>query len=121
MINTAMTLKAFFSSFGLPAYTLESVPETVSLPYITFPLLEPEWNEQASFYCQVWYPKKHLEELLTKADEIVAAIGTGKTFEQTGGYLVIYPSTPLVQVLNDEYTQSAYIMLTINAYHLPGQ
>lgn len=120
MINTAKTLKTFFGGFDLPAYTLESVPDEVELPYITYPLTEPEWNEQASFYCQVWYPKKKLENLLTKADQIVAAIGTGKIFEQQGGYVVIYPSTPLIQILTDEYSQSAYINLSINAYHLPG-
>lgn len=120
MINTAKTLKTFFSSFGIPAYTLESVPETVELPYITYPLTEPEWSEQASFYCQVWYPKKRLAELLAKADQITAAIGTGKRFEQDGGIMVLYPSTPLTQILTDDYSQSAYINLSINAYHKPG-
>lgn len=121
MLNTAAKLKMFFGSFDLPAYTLNSVPEKVELPYITYPLIEPEWNEQASFYCQVWYPKNKLEALLTKADRIAAAIGQGKKIDMPGGYLVIYPSTPLIQILTDENSQSAYIMLTINAYHLPGQ
>jgi hypothetical protein len=118
--NTAATLKTFFSSFGLPAYTLDSVPDEVELPYITFPLIEPEWNEQASFYCQVWYPKRQLGDLLTKADQIVAAIGTGKIFPMENGYVVVYPSTPLIQVMHDDHTQSVYISLIINAYHMPG-
>ena len=121
MINTAATLKTFYSGFGLPAYTLESVPETVMLPYITFPLTEPEWNVQASTYCQVWYPKNRLADLLAKADQIAAAIGpTGIKFEQPGGYCVLYPSTPLIQILTDEHTQSAYINLAINVYQMPG-
>ena len=121
MLNTAKTLKTFFGGFGIPAYTLESVPETVELPYLTYPLTEPEWDEQASFYCQVWYPKNKLEALLTKADQITAAIGaTGVKFEQDGGYLVIYPSTPLIQILTDDFSQSAYITLSLNAYHMPG-
>lgn len=121
MLNTAAKLKTFFSSFGLPAYTTDSVPETVELPYITYPLTEPEWNEQASFHCQVWYPKRQLEALLTKADAIVAAIGNGKKFVLQNGCLVIYPSTPLLQIRSDDYSQSAYILLSINAYHMPGQ
>lgn len=120
MLNTAATLKTFLGGFGLPAYTLDSVPENVELPYITYPLVEPEWDEQASFYCQIWYRKNKLADLLTKADEVVAAIGTMKKFEQTGGYLVLYPSTPLIQILTDEDTQSAYILLSLNAYHMPG-
>lgn len=120
MLNTAATLKTFFGGFGLPAYTLNSVPENVALPYITYPLVEPEWDSQASFYCQIWYRKNRLQDLLTKADQITAAIGTGVKFEQTGGYLVIYPATPLIQILTDDTTQSAYINLAINAYHMPG-
>ena len=116
-----MTLKTFFSQFGIPAYTLNSVPDNVSLPYITYPLTEPEWNEQSNFYCQVWYPKNHLSELLTKADLIQEAIGEGVTIPMTGGYLAIYPSTPNMQTLTDDYSQSVYINLAINAYHMPGQ
>ena len=120
MRNTAATLKTFFGGFGLPAYTLESVPDEVVLPYITYPLTEPEWDQQNSFYCQVWYPKNRLTDLLAKADEITGAIGIKRQFDQPGGYLVIYPATPLIQILTDEYSQSAYINLLINAYHLPG-
>lgn len=120
MINTAATLKTFFSGFDLPAYTLESVPDEVTLPYITYPLYEPEWDEQTSFYVQVWYPKNQLAKLLAKADQITAAIGEGVKFSQPGGFVVIYPSTPLIQILTDEETQSAYINLSINAYHMPG-
>ena len=121
MLNTAATLKTFYSSFGLPAYTLESVPETVTLPYITFPLTEPEWNVQGNTYCQVWYPKNRLADLLAKADQIVAAIGTeGIRFDIPGGHILLYGSTPLIQILTDEYSQSAYINLAINVYQMPG-
>lgn len=121
MLNTAATLKTFFGGFGIPAYTLDSVPVEVTLPYITFPLTEPEWCEQANSYVQVWYPKNRLEDLLRKADQIAEAIGaTGIKFEQPGGYLVIYPGTPLIQILTDDYSQSAYLNLIINVYQMPG-
>ena len=121
MLNTAAALKTFFSGFRIPAYTLESVPETVSLPYITYPLIQPEWNEQTSYYCQAWYPKNRLADLLAKADEIAAAVGpSGYKIEVPGGWMVIYPSTPLIQILTDEHTQSAYIGLAINVYQMPG-
>lgn len=121
MLNTAKTLKTFFSGFGLPAYTLDSVPDNVELPYISYPLTEPEWNEQTNFYCQVWYLKKNLTALITKADQILAAIGTGVTIPMSGGYLAIYPSTPQMQIRTDEQTQCAYISLALNAYHMPGE
>ena len=120
MLNTARTLKTFFGGFDIPAYALESVPDDVNLPYITYPMVEPEWDGQGNIYCQVWYPKNRLADLLAKADEIVGEVGTMKQFEQTGGYVVLYPTTPLIQILTDEHSQSAYISLLINAYHMPG-
>ena len=120
MLNTAAKLKMFFSNFGIPAYTLESVPDDVELPYITYPLYEPEWDEQGNTYCQVWYRKQNLEALLAKADKIVAAIGTGLVIPMTGGYLALYTGTPMIQIMSDDYSQSAYINLIINAYHMPG-
>ena len=120
MLNTAKTLKTFFSGFDIPAYTLESVPEEVEFPYIIYPLVEPEWGEQANFYCQVWYRKNNLGALLAKADQVLAAIGTGIVIPMTGGYLAIYPSTPQMQTMTDDVAQSVYINLAINAYQMPG-
>ena len=120
MINTARTLKTFFGSFGIPAYTLQSVPEEVQLPFLTYPLMEPEWDQESTMYCQVWYPKNHLADLLEKADAIAKAVGTMKEFPQEGGYVVLYPSTPFIQILTDDKTQSAYINLILRTYHMPG-
>ena len=120
MRKTAETLKSFFSSFGLPAYTLDSVPDEVDLPYITYPLTEPEWSDQTTFYCQVWYPKNSLNGLLSKADEIAEAIGYGKRFDLPSGHIVIHPASPSIQILTDEHTQSAYMNLLLNSYHVPG-
>lgn len=120
MLNTAAKLKAFFAGFGLPAYTLASVPEEVELPYISYRLIEPEWDKQADTYCQVFYPKNRLEALLTKADQIAAAIGTGHQIKMPGGYIVLYPAENFIQIMSDAHTQSAYISLIIKAYHKPG-
>ena len=120
MLNTAKTLKTFFSGFGLPAYIENNVPEETPLPYITYPLVEPEWDRQASFYCQVWWPKRDLTALLETAGEIVSEIGESRIIPQNGGYIAIYPETPLIQILTDEDTDRAYINMMIRAYHLPG-
>ena len=120
MINTAMTLKEFFSSFDIPAYAENNIPDEINLPYITYPLTEPNWNEQDNFHCQIWYKKKHLGELLAKADQVVGAIGEGVILANDAGYVVIYPAEPNIQLLTDDDSERAYINLMINAYHMPG-
>ena len=120
MYQTAVALKEFFSGFGLPAYTVDSVPEDVELPYIAYSLAEPEWNQKATLYAQVWDRSKGNALISQKADEIAGAIGEGRRITLDGGWLVIWPETPLIQLMVDGDYRSAYINLSINAYHLPG-
>lgn len=121
MYKAAAALKTFFSGFGLPAYAENTVPEDVQLPYITFSLSAPEWNQKASGYAQVWDRSKSNTRIIEKADKITAAIGdAGKRLSFDGGYLVIWPESPLIQIMTDGDYRSAYINFSINGYHLPG-
>ena len=119
MINTAVALYDFWSSFGLPAYTTNTVPDEATLPYITYSLVESESLEPATHYAQVWYRDTSNAELLGKVDAIKAAIGTGIRLQCNGGYVVLRPSTPFVQLMADENPENryAYINLQINCYH----
>lgn len=119
MKETAETLKSFFRGFGIPAYARNKIPDEVTIPYITYDLTEPRWNEQGNASCQVYYPKDQLEELLTKADEILSAIGEGVKIEMPGGYLCLYVDSR--DGMSDDQSESIYIAMSINAYHLPGQ
>lgn len=122
MIRTAQALHAFFSGFGIPAYCENTVPDDAELPYITYPLKEPEWNQKTTFYAIVYYRHQSSNlDSLTKADEIVRAIGTGILLPIEGGYVALWPETPLVQSMPPaEDIRPAYINLSINAYHMPG-
>ena len=74
MINTAKALYEFYSGFGLPAYTVSTVPDDAQLPYITYSLIETEPLESATHYAQVWYRDTSNAALLAKVDEIKAAL-----------------------------------------------
>jgi hypothetical protein len=120
MYDTAAALKTFFSGFDLPAYQEGTVPEDVQLPYITYSIAEPEWNQKASMYARVWDRTKYNTGIIQKADQITEAIGQGAKIPLDGGYLLIWPENPLIQIMVDGDFRSAYINLSINAYHMPG-
>ena len=120
MRATAKALKQFVGGFGLPAYTVQTVPKDVQVPYLVYPLTEPEWSQKASFYIQGWYRSTSNAELTAKADQIIREIGTGITINTDSGYLVIYPETPLVQMMTEGDFRSFYINLSINAFQAPG-
>lgn len=120
MKATAKALKSFVGGFGLPAYTTQSVPQDVSVPYLVYPLVEPEWNQKTSFYIQGWFRSTSNTALVEKADQIIREVGTGITINTDSGYLVIYPETPLCQMMTDGDFRSFYINLSINVYQVPG-
>ena len=120
MKAVAQALYQFLSDFGLPAYTADTVPEDVEAPYLTYPLSEPEWNQKASFYVHGWFRSTSNAELTAKADEIISAIGTGRTLQTNSGYLVLYPESPLIQLITDGDFRSFYINLSINVFQMPG-
>ena len=116
----AKALKSFYESFDLPAYAVGTVPDDVPVPYLTYPINEPEWNQKTTSYVQGWFRTTSNAELTAKADEIIKAIGVGVTITTDSGYLVIYPDTPLVQLMTDGDYRSFYINLSINSYQMPG-
>ena len=120
MYRAAAALKTYLSGFGLSAYAENSVPETAKLPYITYFFSDPEWNQKATMYVQIWDRTKSNDGIIKKADQIAADIGERKTLSIEGGYLVLWPESPLIQILTDGDFRRAYMNLSVNAYHLPG-
>lgn len=119
MINTAQALYEFYNSFGLPAYTVNTVPDSAELPYITYSLVESESLSPATHYAQVWYRDTSNSALLAKVDEIKSAVGDGVCIDCDGGYVVLRPSSPYVQLMvaDDPANRYAYINMQINCFH----
>jgi len=98
MIEVAQTIHSFFSSFQIPAYLEENIPDDATLPYITYSFSVPEWKEQTSLQVRVWYEGNTVVPVFTKVDEILNAVGTGKSIPFNTGSVVIYKDNPTVQL-----------------------
>ena len=120
MRDTAAALYSFFSSFNLPAYVENTVPENAALPYITYELREPEAGENSSLTARVWYMSNSFSEIVDKVDEIKAAIGGGKSIPVTGGAVWIWQDTNFCQFQpsDEPKMKIAYLMLIIGAYKM---
>lgn len=120
MKQTAKALKEFVGGFGIPAYATNSVPDDVDLPYLTYPIVEPEWGKKASFYIYGWYRTTSYSDMLNMCDQIIREIGEGISISMQDGYIVLRPETPLVQFMDDEDAKAFYINLSLNSFHVPG-
>lgn len=120
MTDTARALYEFYSGFGLPAYSIGTIPDDVSLPYITYSLVETGALENATHYVQVWYRDTSNEDMLAVVDAIKEAIGQGIVLDAGETQIALRPSLPLVQLIVDQDPENryAYINLQINCYHV---
>ena len=118
MRDTAAALYSFFSSFQIPAYVENNVPDNAALPYITYELREPEAGEISPFTARVWYMGNGFGEIVDKVDEIKQAIGRGKSLHVDGGAVWIWQDAHFCQFQppDEPKLKIAYLMLLIGAY-----
>lgn len=117
MTEIAKALAAFYGSFGIPAYTEDSVPDNVTLPYITYTVPQSDVFSGATHQARVWYEGTGYASVSAKADEIIAAIGQGVRLKAGRGYVCIYPGTPLAQMQPaDDATRIVYLNLELRSY-----
>lgn len=106
----------FWSSFGLTAYDVNTVPDKAQTPYITYEVSVDNVGNPVLLTGSIWYRSISWEEITKKKDEISEAIGYGhKTIKVDGGYLYITRGTPFAQRMsdNDDSIRRIYINLMV--------
>lgn len=121
----AATLSAFYSSFGVRAWTEENVPATeddgtpLQPPYITYTLVMPTWRGKTLHQARVWTRSESNVPLMELTGKVLEAIGDGVTLDAVGadGYVTIDPGEPLVQMqpMDDPLYKVSYINLELGA------
>ena len=118
MTNTARALYQFFSGFGIPAYAEYAPDDDVQLPYITYQVIEPDWDDGGTFYARVWYRSMNFVAINAKVDEIKAAVGEGVSIRTPGGAVYLTKGTPFIQHMpmeGDDTLKVAYLNFNIHA------
>ena len=100
-MNKAQTINAFWSSFGIPAYDMYTVPNDAQMPYITFEYVEDNFDNIVILSASIWYKSTSWQGVSEKAAEIAEDIGNGKILKTDEGYIYITRGTPFIQRLSD--------------------
>lgn len=100
----AAALHEFFSSFGLPAYPVSSVPEDTVFPWLTYELITSAWEEgEVGIVVNLWYYTESEATPNAKAEEISKAIGLGgATLPCDDGLIWVKRGSPWCQSLRDD-------------------
>lgn len=117
MTNAGKAFYQFFSSFGIPAYEENSVPDNAALPYITYTPQDTDWREPTSVSASIWYKGTGLSELFAKVDEIKKKVGEGLRIPiESGGCVWIYKDSPFAQIQAAEIdnVKMAYLLFGVH-------
>lgn len=102
-MDKAQAIHNFWSSFGLTAYDENSVPDDALTPYITYSVVEDNFDSPVMLSASIWYRSTSWAEIETKSQEISKAINDmyPSAIKIDNGRLYITRGTPFAQRMND--------------------
>ena len=109
----------FLSGFGIPAYASSSVPSDATFPYLTYELIEGEWQGgEVNMPVNVWYRTESESEPNAKVREMFVAIGQGgRIVRCDGGMLWVKRGSPWMQAVTiegeDEKVKRRYVNINV--------
>lgn len=118
-MDKAQAIHSFWSSFGLPAYDENSVPDNAVMPYITYSLVTDSLEYIVLLTGSLWYRDTSWEDITLKAMEISAYLMTGPVIPlDERGYVYLYRGTPFAQRMGDEDDMIKRIYFNVNCEYL---
>ena len=112
-------IHAFWSSFGIPAYDENTVPDgddKPSFPYITYDAVVSSLGTPVAMSGSLWDYGTSWSQITTKMTEIQSDLGRGgKILPCDGGAVWIKPASPFAQRLSDDNDMIRRILINIQA------
>lgn len=121
-MTAEQAIHSFWSSFGIPAYDENSVPNEAALPYITYSLSYDSFDQSVAMAASIWYRSISWEEITSKSHEVLAAIGKGGTqLHLDNGAIWINLGTPAYQRVDSGNSDIRRIYININAEYITNE
>lgn len=114
-MNKEQALQSFWSSFGLPAYDENTVPDTAQMPYITYSTETDSFENVVNLTASIWYRSTSWAAITQKKNAIAENVGVGgKVIKIDDGYVWLTRGTPFASRMsdpNDDAVRRIYINL----------
>lgn len=115
-MTAEQAIHTFWSSFGLAAYDENSVPDTATLPYITYALSYSVFGDEALMEGSLWYRSISWQAITDKCNEISRFIGDGGIMLETdNGNVWITRGSPFANRMGDTDKNIKRIIINVIA------
>lgn len=118
MDNKWQAQQTFWSSFGIPAYDENTVPDGATMPYITYEAVGGDLGAQTTISASLWYRSNSWAEISQMADQIAQEIAMAQkpAVKISNGYMKVRlpEGSPFAQRMDDPSDrQVRRIVLTV--------
>lgn len=95
-------LHSFWSSFGIPAYDENSVPDDAQMPYITYTAEISAFEDALLLTASIWYKSDSWAQISQKAEQIARALSAYYLVRlDNDEYLFLTQGSPFAQRMKD--------------------
>lgn len=120
-MDAEQAIQSFWSSFTLPAYDENSVPDDAVMPYITYSVEYDSFDNNVSLSASLWYQSTSWAAITAKAHEIRNYISMGGvTVKTDNGAVWIKRGSPFYQRLGDVEKDVKRIYFNVEAEYIEG-
>lgn len=107
-------INTFWNKFGIPAYDENTVPEGLSMPYITYGMATDSVGIDIPMNASVWYRDTSWEDISNKVDQISSLISYSYYIMTIdGGYMVVKRGNVFAQRMADPDDSVRRILLSV--------
>lgn len=120
-MDKAQGIHQFWSSFSLPAYDENTVPDNAVMPYITYSMATGSLDDLIPLAASLWYRSTSWAAITEKADEIEQAIVemNPPAIKIDGGRIYLSKGSPFSQRMSEPGDSAVRrIYLNVNAEFL---
>ena len=118
-MDKSQALQSFWSSFGIPAFDENTVPDKdnkPSFPYITYDVVTGSFGDFVAMSGSIWDYGTSWSRITTKMTEIQSEIGRGgKMMPCDGGAMWIKRGSPFAQRMADDNDMIRRIFINVVA------
>lgn len=114
-MDKSQALNEFWSSFGIPAYDTNTVPDDAVMPYITYETGLDSIDNQIPLTASIWYRQLSWEDISKKAEQIAKYLQDINPISKKieGGRMYISRGFPFAQRMSDDDDMVRRIVLNI--------
>lgn len=101
-MNKWQAINDFWNRFNVPAYDENSIPDDISLPYISYSVQVGSLGDTLLMTASIYDRSTSWKFVSDKADAIADYVGQFVVLPLDTGYLWLTPGTPFAQRMSDD-------------------